>query len=509
MNSQDILKDLIIEDNNPKWAGGNDDVRRGLVEFREEARSIAKEFFKDDEGNPMILTDSQCDIFNLISRKLHPRVHLETMTRFGKSIVVALAILFRAATYPEKWAIVAGNKEQAGIIMSYIIQHIFDSDYFRTKFVIDKRENEESIRRYKNKDRINFKVGKKDRKMLLGEIYITNAAGALGFGAPNVVLDEAALVSDDDEALVFRMLGDKPESSFYCKIGNPWESAHFDRSLEDPAFFKIVINWHAALAEGRVAEAFVEEARKKPFFNVLYECNRADRGKMDDRGWMPLLTRQDIDDALVEEAQPFGLNKIGGDVAGGGRNFSVLVHRATNVARLLMKSNSDDTMQFAEDVINFKNKLKTRPHNITVDMVGIGRGAYDILRRELEGGVRGLNAGEKPELEEDQIQFTNIRAMMFWRLRLWIKAGGKLLRGSEPLDNTWYQLATIKYRTKLEGTHGKMEMMPKELMAKEGIPSPDIADSLAHTFVTPDIVDMDARATGDEIFNKHGLFPDV
>ncbi len=54
-----------------------------------------------------------------------------------------MAVLTRVATYPEKWAIVAGNKDKAGIIMSAIIRHIFDNEYTKSKFVMAKGETQE------------------------------------------------------------------------------------------------------------------------------------------------------------------------------------------------------------------------------------------------------------------------------------------------------------------------------------------------------------------------------
>jgi len=162
-------------------------TRSELKKLRGEARDLVARMFKDENGKPIVLTDTQCDIFNLIFKRLWPRCHIETFTRFGKSLTIALALLMRASTYPEKWAVVAGNDKQAGIIMGYVIQHIFDNDYTSGRYRMEKGETAESIQRHKSKDRINFVIKKEGTKMLLGEIFITNAKGALGFGAPNVV----------------------------------------------------------------------------------------------------------------------------------------------------------------------------------------------------------------------------------------------------------------------------------------------------------------------------------
>ena len=453
------------------------DIQSRLIRFRQDARDLVKQLYRDEQGNPFILTDGQCDIFNLIFKKLTPRVHIESFTRYGKSNTVAMAILTRICTFPEKWCIAAGNEDQAKIIMSHLIQHIFDNEFTRKRFVIGKGESEEAIKRHRSKDRLNFKL----ENGLLGEVFVTNAAGAMGYGAPNVVHDEAALTPDNEEALVFRMLGDQTEN-FYCKIGNPWESGHFRQSANDPNFFRVSIDYYQGIKEGRIVSSLVEEARKKPYFDVLYECKFPKGGTTGD-GWIPLLDREDIDRALVDTWTPFGASKLGGDVAGGGKNFSVLVQRTHNMARILLKNKEPDTMKFAEAVISHSGQEMVRLQDVHIDCVGIGRGVVDILaRQEKAKEFQGVNVGDKFEDGDvDGDLYLNLRAKIFWDIRTWILAGGKLLRDGNPETN-WYQLAQILYNHKLEGLKGKLRIMPKEQMLKLGIPSPDVADSLALTF---------------------------
>ena len=489
-----------------------------LEDYREEAREIVQTYFKDREGKRLIFSDHQCDIFNLIWKKLYARVHIEAFTRFGKSLAIACGTLMRITTFPEPFSIVAGTQEQSGIIMGYIIDHTFDNQYFSDKFKLDPGETAEMIRRFKNKKKMNFVVESKrtsvSKKDLLGEVFITNAKGALGFGAKNVILDEAPLVTEEEEALVFRMLGDDPKESFYFKIGNSWASPHFDRSRADPNYFHMKVDWKTGLKEGRISIDQVEEARPKPFFGVLYECKVPLRDTADGQGWMPLLTRDDIDKALVDESAPFGVNKLGGDVAGGGRNFSTVVQRHMNVAKLLLKNQDPDTMNFAEAVLNFRHGQLAGMDGIFIDSTGIGKGASDILMKEIQG-VIGFNGAEKPKREPDQNKYINIRAMCFWRLREWILAGGKLVKGEESLENTWYQLTTVKYRKSLERMRGKLQIMSKEEMQKRGLPSPDVADGIMMTFLTDDeplnITDERPGAIleEDKKFERYGLFPRV
>jgi len=208
--------------------------------------------------------------------------------------------------------------------MDYLIRHIFDNDFTKSRFVMEKGESEEAIRRHRRKDRINFKLP----DGTLSEILVATAENALGFGAPNVVEDESALISSQDHSMVMRMLGAQTEN-FLCKIGNPFDSDHFRASYEDDNYMKIIIDYKDAIREGRLTEEFVEEMRKQPNFGVLYEVKFPPRDQIDQDGWIPLMTKEDIDRAMIEPntMEGFGIRKAGADIAGGGRNFSIIVNR--------------------------------------------------------------------------------------------------------------------------------------------------------------------------------------
>ena len=64
-----------------------------------------------------------------------------TYTQWGKSDVCAIAALSRVTTFPEPWAIVAPSNKKAGIIMGYVIDHIFDNPVNRAQFKIGEKEN--------------------------------------------------------------------------------------------------------------------------------------------------------------------------------------------------------------------------------------------------------------------------------------------------------------------------------------------------------------------------------
>jgi len=86
--------------------------------------------FKTESGNPFVYKPSQLDIFDLITTKKHRRLSILCYSQFGKSMIIAMAVLVRAVVYAEKWAIIAPTKDKTAIVMRHLIQHLFDHPFF-------------------------------------------------------------------------------------------------------------------------------------------------------------------------------------------------------------------------------------------------------------------------------------------------------------------------------------------------------------------------------------------
>lgn len=447
--------------------------------------------YKNEDGTSIELSPSQCEIFATIAMKLAPRVHCSTFTRFGKSRTTALAVLTRAATYPEKWAIVAGSKDKAKIIMGYINAHIFDNEFTASRFRMDKGDSAEAIRRNRNKNHISFDVG----KGLIGEVFVCSAKEAVGYGAPNVIEDEASLIEDPDHALVMRMLGDNPEQNFLFKIGNPFFRNHFLKSSLDPAYKKIIVDCYDGVQEGRINKATIDEARGFSFFSVLYECKFPSAESVDDKGWSYLLTESDIKRSCDRWAscEKHGTKRLGNDVARGGRNFNVWCLRGDNYATRLKKNHENNLMAVAGENIAFAQEHRIMPSNIFIDDVGVGGGVTDKM---LEEGYKptpvkeGAKATEKsmrynPKTNKEELmpEFANMRAQMYAGkkgLAWWVKNVGAL---DPSID--WSELTRIRYK---KNGQGLTIIESKDDMRARGEESPDEADALMLTFGEPEEV---------------------
>ncbi len=451
----------------------------------EKLKTIVKTLFKDQKGDPIELTDLQILIFKEIFLKLHNRIWISCHTRFGKSLTVALAVLLRASIFPEKWGIVAPKKEQAKIIMGYINQHIFDNPFTLSKIVLGKGEKLEELKRHRNKNHITLKISNNQ----FSEIFIGSAKNVIGFGAENVILDEASLVEDEEMALVLRMLGDNPKNNFLVKIGNPFKRNHFLESSLDPNYHKILIDCWTSLKEGkRITKEIIDENKKYDFFSVLFECKFPKREEIDDEGFLYLFTETDLQNAFSRKNPPYGERRLGVDVARGGRNFSSFCLRDGARAEIVFKTREPDLVKTAEETINVIRKYSVNPKLVFVDDAGVGGGVTDVLKsRGL--AVQPVNFAEKSPNEE----FYNLKAFLYASqdsVLTFVRNFGQLVQND---FSNWTDLLKIKYQ---KNSAGKVVIESKERLQKKGIASPDDADALALTFYPKKITVDTPKITG-------------
>lgn len=445
--------------------------------------------FKDNAGKIIEWTSGQLEIIDCIVNRSAPdgtqRVQIKASTQYGKSLAVAAGVCIRSSLKPERWAIVAGTDEKAKIIMEYVIMLSLNNELLRTQ--LDPATPLDRLRMKRAADRLVFRRKGEVRVYSAQADRVAETSKALmGFGSPNIIGDEASLIGDVLQAIVLRMLGGEKDN-FYVKIGNPFNRGHFYKTWmrEQGNYYRIFIDYNRALDEGRYSSAFIEEMRSEAMFDIFYECRTPGEGQIDRAGWVQLLTEEEVRRAFVQALQPFGHFRLGIDVAGGGRNFSTMVLKSYNVLKKLYKRNQPDSMMFVGEVEDMRMRLGMRMDDLFLDKVGVGKGSYDRLNElgnEKTGYIVGVNAGDKAT---DYLRFYNKRAEMYWRLREWILSGGKLEE-----DPDWFQLTKIKYKI---DSSGRVRIMTKEEMLRNGIDSPDVADAASLSFYSSEPIARSAQ----------------
>lgn len=478
-------------------------------------------------GHGEILTPTQVLIIDIIAKRRYPRTQLILPTQYGKSMSVADGVLLRIATHKEKWAIVAPTEDKARIIMDYIIDRIFDDVVFSEQ--LEFKASKEKLKQERSKTRIVFRDGGEIR------VYSGNAGNTrqtksalMGFGAPNIILDEAGQISDELYATVKRMVGGAEgtaQGSFLLEIGNPVLRNHFHRTWFGERYMKIFVDDNMALAEGRYTEDFLNEMQDEAGYDWMYRCLFPDAEEVLPNGYRRLVSDLVVDDAMRDALPQWNYKMepipndpdhmriatnqwghqiiddtlmLGIDVAGGGANKTKLVLRAPahGIAWVAKTLDTDDLDIIADEAEKLYREWNIGDWRVVVDAGGLGHGLPTILRKR---GilVKAVHFGEKDTKHNGQTifkvpqGFLNIRAWMYWEARKWLqKEGGTFLR-----DTGFLEMKLINYK---QNSSLNTQMEPKAEMIKrmaangQKVESPDTADAFVLTFVdTSSIVEED------------------
>lgn len=457
-----------------------------------------RKYFKNDYGEPFEATDSQADIFLTIYTRKFKRNQIIASTQFGKSDTVSMALILRSYTFSENWSIVSGSKDKARIIMTKVIQHIFDHKTFFEKLEIDKDMPLDRLRRERSKDHVTWKGGGGIKVFTANTKNKNSVKEALtGYGSPNIVEDEASLIPNDVQAMILRMLGGH-QDNFLLKIGNPFYRNHFYKTWKQSNYNRIFIDYKKALKEGRYTLDFIEEMRNEPFFDVLYECKFPDEDEMLEGGYRRLINEELLDNAFISEEEfqeiyctkeiiledgttvkvPEGHPKLGGDIAGTGDDRSSYVMRWGNVMKLIKVNRISDTMQQVRIIEDLQNDYEILDADIAIDYGGLGQGVGDRLHEKDIFANLVMFGSSAPS--DQKAKFKNYRAYIYYEILKWLKNGGKIVK-----DDSFLELLVINYR---EDSERKFQIQPKEELKKlmkernMAVKSPDVADAAALTF---------------------------
>ena len=195
--------------------------------------------------------------------------------------------------------------------------------------------------------------------------------------------------------------------------------------------------------------------------------------KMDEKGWINLLVENDLHYTTDELFK--GSKKLGIDPSGEGQDTTewglrdVFKFKCIATEKISNpKTISSKTLTLCDyyEIIDGKE--------IAIDNFGVGADVSKNIAVATQGKMDcyGVNVGDDPD---DKELFLNIRGELFWRLRTWLKAGGMIVTNAQLKA----ELLSIKFKRNLKG---KIVIMTKEQMKREGLKSPNKADAFSLTF---------------------------
>lgn len=249
----------------------------------EQQKRILKEVIRKKDVRALVkakwgydLTPGQAEIVRIIAFREHRRVSVCAMTRYGKTLCVALGVaLLIDMDMPLKIAFIGPKQDQAAILRQYLAELIFKDPSLLSKAQLT-AIGDYRLLKEATKKRMTFSNG--------AEYRVFSAEGEadrlMGFGASVVVKDESSLINRTAHAKIMRMLGDDPEKGILIELYNPWDTDNITyEHTFDPNFKFIHIGWEQAVQEGRTTLEFIEQQRKEltPLqFRVLYESQFPD-----------------------------------------------------------------------------------------------------------------------------------------------------------------------------------------------------------------------------------------
>ena len=242
-------------------------------------------------------------------------------------------------------------------------------------------------------------------------------------------------------------------------LDGSWENLLGDSVLPRP--YLVSPKWAAQMAYDWGIESPLYQVRVKGEFPT----NTVDT--LIPLAWAERAVYSSLDEFTPPEDPVVGL---GLDIARFGDDSSVLTARRDEVVTEIQEWSQEDTMYTVGRMMSAISDYN--PTHKNIDIIGIGAGVVDRLN-QLELDVCGVNVAERAF---DSEHFANLRAEIFWNLRLKFK--NKEIRIPNDTDLI-EQITRIKY---VYNPRGQLAIESKSDMKKRGLKSPDKGDSLALCF---------------------------
>lgn len=410
------------------------------------------------------------------------RLIISCMTRYGKTLFVAIGLLLLIANTPvtfnpknKRILIIAPSTDQTKILRGYISACIAKDKILYS--LVDKpdRSTPQRLKAEMSKQRLTFKNGWELITLTAhaGENEDDPAPNLMGWGGAIIVVDEACLVRQTVyTSRISRMLGDDAENSKLIVIVNPWNMLNFAyEAWQNPLFTKIHIDYKQALAEKRTTEAYLKEQKdllSNYEWTVLYESNFSAESEdtLIRYDWIQRATKKQIHFNTTPQTV-WGL-----DVAEQGADLTILSNAKTDGTQYDFSEQQHIREKETIPCANHVATIVPKTENLNVDSIGVGAGVYSQLKT-LGHKVNSIRVGESPIASSEAKRFMNLKSQRWWILRKLFEEDKISIPNDPKLIS---QLSQIRYEFT---TTSKIKIIDPEGK------SPDKADSLMLTILTP------------------------
>ncbi len=278
------------------------------------------------------------------------------------------------------------------------------------------------------------------------------------------------------------------------KDKDQWQNYAFD-SEESPIVDQKFIDGIIAKYGNDSVQFFIRVKGKFP-----------NEGVMDDKGYVQLLNDKDINIVSFDpEWKPVGRVQASLDAAGEGQDEAEWAVRDRMRAACVAEEKTSTPSSMAVRSLTVCDKYGVDPIDFIIDAFGKGHQvsqeiALATAKQKRPWRVTPINTGDQCEDPTDKLLFVNIRAMLYYRLMLWARAGGEFMDSPGLLD----ELKSIRFK---RTTNGRIQIMDKVSMKKLGFKSPNKADALSMTFYRPDNLEkrsfLGEQQTHDDDFDPN------
>lgn len=322
-----------------------------------------------------------------------------------------------------------------------------------------------------------------------------NESGQQGFHSPNV-----CFIGDEAPGLapvifnLYRKFCANPETDKALFIGNAINSATpFGSCFTSPGWTKLTtraadcvnVREGRVVVPGMVSAEWVAQMRAdypedSAIFQMMVEAKfpeQSERGLIPTSWVLAAFERW----LRLKDNPPPGDRRLGVDVSRGGADETIFTYR---VGSFVIEQRALATPDLAHLADELESEAR-RGWGVSLDVVGIGAGVYDTLRRR-GVSIQGHNGAEKSKKKDrsGRLGFVNKRSEVYWSIReLLDPANGgdnpDLNLLSLPQDDKLLQELTAPEWEPVAG--GKIKVESKEDVKAKISRSPDRADSLTIT----------------------------